>query len=73
METLISDPAIFQKMSAPENKDHNFMFEEKTLVDNILDTLYEKNAIARDIKTILTLDRTETLQVYMHYQKFIKH
>ena len=73
METLISDPAKFQKMSAPENKDHNFMFKEKTLVDNILDTLYEKNAIARDIKTILFLDRPETLQVYMHYQKFIKH
>ena len=64
METLISDPAKFQKMSAPENKDHNFMFKEKTLVDNILDILYEKNAIARDIKTILSLDRPSPASLY---------
>ena len=32
------------------------MVKEKRLVDNILDTLYEKNAITRDIKLILTPD-----------------
>ena len=54
METLISDPAKFQKFLVPENKDYNFMVKEKKLVDNILDALYEKDAITRDIKTILT-------------------
>ena len=39
METLISDPAKFQKLLAPENKDYNFLVKEKRLVDNILDTL----------------------------------
>ena len=56
METLISDPAKFQKLLVPENKDCNFMVIEKRLVDNILDTLYEKNVITCDIKTILTPD-----------------
>ena len=56
METLISDQAKFQKLLVPENKDYNFMVKEKRLVDNVLDTLYEKNAITRDIKTILTSD-----------------
>ena len=53
METLISDPANFQKLSVPENKDYNFMVK-KRLVDNVLDALYEKNAINCDIKTTLT-------------------
>ena len=56
METLISDPAKFQILSVPENKDYNFMVKEERLVDNILDTLYEKNAITRDIKTTLSTD-----------------
>ena len=56
METLILDPVKFKKSWVPENKDYNFMVKEKRLVDNILDTLYEKNAITRDIKTILTPD-----------------
>ena len=55
METLISDTAKFQKLLVPENKDYNFMVKEKRLVDNILDTLYEKNTITRDIKTILLM------------------
>ena len=63
METLISDPAKFQKLLVPENKDHNFMVKEKRLVDNILDTLYEKNAITHDIKTILTPNEIETNHV----------
>ena len=42
METLISDPAKFQKCAVLENKDYNFMINEKKLVDDILDTLYEK-------------------------------
>ena len=40
------------------------MVKEKRLVDNILDTLYEKNAIARDIKTILTPDRPSPALLY---------
>ena len=44
METLISDPAKFQKLSVPKNKDYNFMVKEKSFVDNISSTLYEKNA-----------------------------
>ena len=55
METLISDPAKFQKLSVPENKKYNFMVKEKSLVDNILDTLSEKNAITY-IKTLPTPD-----------------
>ena len=38
IEILISDPAKHKKLSAPENKDYNFMVKEKSLVDNILDT-----------------------------------
>ena len=49
METLISDQAKFQKLLVSENKDYNFMVKEKKLVDNILDTLHEKNVITRDI------------------------
>ena len=45
MDTLISDPAKYQKLLVSENKDYNFMVKEKRLVDNILDTLYEKNVI----------------------------
>ena len=63
METLISDTAKFQKLLVPENKDYNFMVKEKRLVDNILDTLYEKNTITRDIKTILTPNEIETNHV----------
>ena len=64
METLISDQAKFQKLLVPENKDYNFMVKEKRLVDNILDTLYEKNAITRDIKTILTSDGPSPARLY---------
>ena len=64
METLISDPAKYQKLSVPENKDYNFMVKEKRLVDNILDTLYEKNAITRDIKTLLTPDGPSPARLY---------
>ena len=71
METSISDPAIFKKLLVLENKDYNFMVKEKRLVDNVLDTLYEKNAISHDTKTILLMD--QALHVYMIYQKFIKH
>ena len=56
METLISDPAKLQKLLVPESKDCNFTVKEKRLVNNILDTLYEKNAIACDIETIPTPD-----------------
>ena len=38
---FLSDPAKFQKLLVPENKDYNFMVKEKSSVDNILDTLYE--------------------------------
>ena len=38
METLVPDPAKFQKLSVPENKDYNFMVKEKRLVDNILNS-----------------------------------
>ena len=71
METSISDPAKFQKLLVLENKNYNFMVKEKRLVDNVLDTLYEKNAISHDTKTILLMD--QALHVYMIYQKFIKH
>ena len=64
METLISYPAKFQILSVPENKDYNFMVKEKRLVDNILDTLYEKNAITRDIKTTLTPDQPSPARLY---------
>ena len=64
MKTPISDPAKFQKLLVPENKDCNFMVREKRLVDNILDTLYEKNAITRDIKTILTPDGPSPVRLY---------
>ena len=42
---------------APENKDQNFMVKEKRLVDNLLDTLYKKNALNPcNIKTKLSPD-----------------
>ena len=72
METLVSNPAKFQKLLVAENKDYNFIVKEKRLADNVLDTLYEKNAITRDIKTSLLL-MNQSLHVYMAYQKFIKH
>ena len=50
METLISYPDKFEKVSVPKNKDYSFMVKEKSLFDNILDTLYENNAISCDIK-----------------------
>ena len=56
METLISDPAKLQKLLVPESTDCNFTVKEKRLVNNILDTLYEKNAITCDIETIPTPD-----------------
>ena len=71
MKTLISDPAKFQKLSVHENKIYNFMVKEKKLVDNILDTLYEKNAITRDVKTILTPDGSKARLCGL--PKFIKH
>ena len=40
IETLISDPGKFQKLSVPENKDYNVMVKEKRLAGNILNTLY---------------------------------
>ena len=64
METLISDPAKFQKLLVPEIKDYKFMVYEKRLVHNILDTLYDKNAITCDIKTILTLDGPNPARLY---------
>ena len=76
METLISDKAKFQKLLVFENKDYNFMAKGKRLVDNVLDSLYEKNTITSDIKTILTrysLLMDQTLHVYMAYQKFVKY
>ena len=76
METLISDKAKFQKLLVFENKDYNFVAKGKRLVDNVLDSLYEKNTITSDIKTILTrysLLMDQTLHVYMAYQKFIKY
>ena len=76
METLISDKAKFQKLLVFENKDYNFMAKGKRLVDNVLDSLYEKNTITSDIKTILTrysFLMDQTLHVYMAYQKFIKY
>ena len=47
------------------------MVKEKKLVDNILDTLYEKNAITRDVKTILTPDESKARLCGL--QEFIKH
>ena len=64
METLMSNPVKFQKLLVPENKDYNFVVKEKRLVDNVLDTLYEKNAITRDIKTILTPDGPSPAHLY---------
>ena len=64
IETLISDSAKYQKLSVPENKDHSFMVKEKRLVANILETLYEKNAITRDIKTLQTPDRPSSRRLY---------
>ena len=40
------------------------MVKEKRLLDNILDTLYEKNAITHDIKTILTPDGPSPVRLY---------
>ena len=64
METLVSNPAKFQKLLVAENKDYNFIVKEKRLADNVLDTLYEKNAITRDIKTILTPDEPIPARLY---------
>ena len=64
METLISDQAKFQKLLVSENKDYNFMVKEKKLVDNILDTLLEKNVITRDIKTIFATDGSSPARLY---------
>ena len=64
METFISDQTKFQKLLVSENKDYNFMVKEKKLVDNILDTLREKNVITCDIKTILTTDGLSPERLY---------
>ena len=64
MENLISDQAKFQKLLVPENKDYNFMVKKKRLNDNVLDTLYETNAITCDIKIILTSDRPSPACLY---------
>ena len=64
METLMSNPVKFQKLLVPENKDYNFVVKEKRLVDTVLDTLYEKNDITRDIKTILTPDGPSPARLY---------
>ena len=40
------------------------MVKEKRLVHNILDTLYEKNAITRDIKTLLIPDGPSPARLY---------
>ena len=56
METLISDPAKFQKLSWTRKQGLQLYGQRKRLVDNVLETLYEKNAITHDIKTILTPD-----------------
>ena len=64
METLISDQAKFQKLLVSENKNYNFMVKEKKVVDNILDTLHEKNVITRDIKTIFPTDGSSPARLY---------
>ena len=46
------------------------MVKEKSLVDNILDTLYEKDAITRDIKQCSLL-MDQTLHVYMTHKALI--
>ena len=60
----ISDPAKYKKFSVLEKQDYNFMVIEKRLVDNILDALYEKNAITCDIKTTLTPDGPSPARSY---------
>ena len=40
------------------------MVKEKRLVDNVWDTLYEKNAITGDIKIILTPDGPSPARLY---------
>ena len=72
METLKSDPTKFKKLPVPENKDYKFMVKENRLVDNILYTLYENNAITRDIKTILTPDGPISADLYS-LPKIYKH
>ena len=64
METLTPDQAKFQKLLVSENKNYNFMVQEKKLVDNILDTLHEKNVITRDIKTIFATDGSSPARLY---------
>ena len=46
------------------NKDYIFIVKEKRLVDNTLDTLYEKCIITRDIKTMLTPDGASLVLLY---------
>ena len=72
METLKSDPTKFKKLPVPENKDYKFMVKENRLVDNILYTLYEKNAITRDIKTIFSPDGPISAHLYS-LPKIYKH
>ena len=64
METLISDQSKFKKLLVPENKDYNFMVKYKRLLGNVLDLLYEKNAITCDIKTMLTRDAPSPACLY---------
>ena len=64
METVILNPAKFQKLLVLQNKDYNFMVKEKKLVDNIYNHLFEKNAITCDIKTILNPDGPSPARLY---------
>ena len=64
METLISDPAKFQKLSWTRKQGLQLYGQRKRLADNVLETLYEKNAITRDIKTILTTDGPSLALLY---------
>ena len=70
METLKSDPTKFKKLPVPENKDYKFMVKENRLVDNILYTLYEKNALLVILKQYSLL-MDQSLHIYIAYQKFI--
>ena len=72
MEALILDPTKFKTLSVPEKKDYKFMVKENRLVDNILYTLHEKNAITRDIKTIPTPDGPISAHLYS-LPKIYKH
>ena len=63
METLISDPARFQKLLVPESKDYMMVSQ----------TLYMKRILLLVILKHYSLLMDQALHVYMAYQNFIKH